>query len=125
MSRDQRVHDNWALLFAHQLSLENKKPLAVIFNLVPDFLEATIRQYGFMLQGLKEVEEALRIAIHLNDKYELDGRDPNGYIGIVWSIGDVHDHPWFERVVFGKIRYMNRNGAKNKFNIEVYIKYFS
>ncbi len=59
MSRDQRVHDNWALLFAQQLAIEKKKPLAVIFNLVPDFLEATIRQYGFMLKGLQEVEAEL------------------------------------------------------------------
>lgn len=56
MSRDQRAHDNWALLYAQQLALENKKPLLVLFNLVPDFLEATIRQYGFMLKGLQEVE---------------------------------------------------------------------
>ena len=59
MSRDQRVHDNWALIFAQQLALEKKLPLLVIFNLVPDFLEATIRQYGFMLKGLKEVEKEL------------------------------------------------------------------
>ena len=60
MSRDQRVHDNWALLFAQQLALEKKKSLVVIFNLVPDFLEATIRQYGFMLNGLMEVESELK-----------------------------------------------------------------
>ena len=45
MSRDQRVHDNWALLFAQKLALGKKKSLVVIFNLVPDFLEATIRIY--------------------------------------------------------------------------------
>ncbi len=67
-------------------------------------------------------EEALRISIYLNDKYELDGRDPNGYTGCAWSIGGVHDRPWFERPIYGKIRYMNRNGAKNKFDIEGYIK---
>jgi len=70
-------------------------------------------------------EEALRIAIYLNDKYELDGRDPNGYTGCAWSIGGVHDRPWFERPVYGKIRYMNRNGAKNKFDIESYIRKFN
>lgn len=59
MSRDQRVHDNWALLFAQQLTIEKKKPLVVLFNLVLDFLEATIRQYGFMLKGLQEVESEL------------------------------------------------------------------
>jgi len=59
MSRDQRAHDNWALLFAQELALKNNKPLAVIFNLIPNFLEATIRQYGFMLKGLQEVESEL------------------------------------------------------------------
>ena len=59
MSRDERVHDNWALLFAQKLASEKKRSLVVIFNLVPDFLEATIRQYGFMLKGLLEVEAEL------------------------------------------------------------------
>jgi deoxyribodipyrimidine photo-lyase len=69
-------------------------------------------------------EEALDIAIYLNDKYELDGRDPNGYTGIAWSIGGVHDRAWFERPVFGKIRYMNYNGCKSKFNVRAYIDKF-
>jgi deoxyribodipyrimidine photo-lyase len=70
-------------------------------------------------------KEALKIAIYLNDKYELDGRDPNGYAGIAWSIGGIHDRPWFERPVYGKIRYMNRNGAEKKFDIKSYIANFS
>lgn len=93
----------------------------------------TGKMHGYMrmywakkiLEWSKSPEEALKIAIDLNDKYELDGRDPNGYTGIAWSIGGVHDRPWFERAVFGKIRYMNRSGAKNKFDIEAYIKKFN
>ena len=72
MSRDQRVHDNWALLFAQQLALEKKRPLSVIFNLVPDFLEATIRQYGFMVKGLKEVERELKADTKLKKEFESD-----------------------------------------------------
>jgi hypothetical protein len=60
-------------------------------------------------------------SIYLNDKYELDGRDPNGYAGIAWSIGGVHDRAWFERPVFGQIRYMNANGCKAKFDTDAYI----
>ena len=56
MSRDQRVNDNWALLFAQELALERKVPLGVVFSLAPRFLNATSRQYGFMLKGLREVE---------------------------------------------------------------------
>ena len=55
MSRDQRVHDNWALLFAQQLALKKKNELIVVFTLVPEFLGVTLRQYDFMLKGLMEI----------------------------------------------------------------------
>ena len=70
----------------------------------------------------KDVTTAQKQAIYLNDKYFLDGRDPNGYVGIAWSMGGVHDRAWFERPIFGQIRYMNYNGAKNKFDIKKYIE---
>ncbi|MEW6411305.1 MAG: deoxyribodipyrimidine photo-lyase [Candidatus Zixiibacteriota bacterium] len=66
-------------------------------------------------------EKALDTAIYLNDKYELDGCDPNGYTGIAWSIGGVHDRPWFEHEIFGKVRYMSYSGANRKFDIVTYI----
>lgn len=56
-----------------------------------------------------------------NDKYEIDGRDPNGYVGCAWSIGGVHDQGWKERPVFGKIRYMNYAGCERKFNVAAFI----
>jgi len=65
---------------------------------------------------------AMEVAIYLNDKYELDGRDPNGYVGVAWSIGGVHDRAWTERDIFGKVRYMNRNGCERKFDVDEYIK---
>lgn len=74
-----------------------------------------------ILEWSKSPQEALDIAIFLNDKYSLDGRDPNGYTGCAWSIGGIHDRAWAERPVFGKIRYMNYNGCKRKFNVDVYI----
>lgn len=88
------------------------------------------KMHGFMrmywakkiLEWTGSPEEAQHIAIYLNDKYELDGRDPNGYTGIAWSIGGVHDRAWFERDIFGKIRYMNFNGCKRKFDVNRYIK---
>mgnify|MGYP003316575619 FL=1 len=71
------------------------------------------KMHGFMrmywakkiLEWTPDPEVALQTAIDLNDKYELDGRDPNGYTGIAWSIGGIHDRPWFERPVFGKVRF--------------------
>ena len=53
MSRDQRVHDNWALLYAQQEAQKRNVPFAVIFSLVPKYLEASIRMYGFMLRGCR------------------------------------------------------------------------
>jgi deoxyribodipyrimidine photo-lyase len=53
MSRDQRVQDNWALLYAQRLALKLKRPLHVCFCLVPKFLGATIRHFGFMLKGIQ------------------------------------------------------------------------
>lgn len=77
-----------------------------------------------ILEWTKTPQQAFDIALYLNDKYELDGRDPNGYVGILWSIGGVHDRPWPERKVFGTIRYMNYNGMKKKFKIQKYIDKF-
>ena len=75
-----------------------------------------------ILEWTESPESALEIAIYLNDKYELDGRDSNGYAGIAWSVGGVHDRPWNERPVFGKIRYMSYSGCKRKFDIKSYIQ---
>jgi deoxyribodipyrimidine photo-lyase len=75
-----------------------------------------------ILEWTENPSDAMEIAIELNDKYELDGRDPNGYAGIAWSIGGVHDRPWFERDIFGQIRYMNRSGCEKKFDVNKYIK---
>lgn len=58
--------------------------------------------------------------IFLNDKYELDGRDPNGFTGCAWSVMGIHDMGWKEREVFGKIRYMNYAGCKRKFDVQVF-----
>jgi deoxyribodipyrimidine photo-lyase len=75
-----------------------------------------------ILEWTPSPEQAMETAIYLNDKYELDGRDPNGYTGIAWAIGGVHDRAWTERPVYGKIRYMNYNGAKRKFDVATYIR---
>ncbi len=111
---------------------ENAKTHEDLWNAAQIELINTGKMHGYMrmywakkiLEWSETPEEALRIAIYLNDKYELDGRDPNGYAGCAWAIGGVHDRAWNERPVFGKIRYMNRNGCKRKFNIEQYIKKF-
>ena len=67
-----------------------------------------------ILEWTPDPEDAFALSIELNDRYELDGCDPNGYTGVAWCYG-LHDRPWVERPVFGKVRYMNANGIKRKF----------
>jgi len=74
-----------------------------------------------ILEWSASPEQALEIAICLNDRYELDGRDPNAYTGIAWSLGGLHDRAWKEREIYGKIRYMSSEGCKRKFDVEAYI----
>jgi len=89
----------------------------------------TGKMHGFLrmywakkiLEWTSSPAEALKIAIYLNDKYELDGRDPNGYVGCMWSIGGIHDQGWGERPIFGKIRYMNYEGCKRKFDVKKFV----
>ena len=75
-----------------------------------------------ILEWSETPEAALSAAIALNDRFQLDGRDVNGYAGIAWSIGGVHDRPWAERPVFGTVRYMSFGGAKSKFDVAAYIE---
>ncbi len=74
-----------------------------------------------ILEWTASPEEAMETAVYLNDRYELDGRDPNGYAGIAWSIGGVHDRAWNERKIFGKVRYMSYNGCRSKFDVKACI----
>jgi len=66
-------------------------------------------------------EEAFATALALNDKYELDGRDPNGFTGVAWCFGK-HDRPWQDRPIFGMVRYMNDKGLRRKFDIDQYVR---
>jgi len=87
------------------------------------------KMHGYMRMywGKKIIEwsespsDAYDTCIRLNDMYELDGRDPNGYAGVAWCFGK-HDRAWGERKIFGKVRYMNAMGLKRKFNIDAYVE---
>jgi deoxyribodipyrimidine photo-lyase len=89
----------------------------------------TGKMHGYMrmywgkkiLEWSKTPEQAFATALYLNNKYELDGRDPNSYTGIAWCFGK-HDRPWKERPIFGKIRYMNDQGLQRKFDIDRYVQ---
>jgi deoxyribodipyrimidine photo-lyase len=74
-----------------------------------------------ILEWSPSVATAYQRAVWLNDRYELDGRDPNGYAGIAWAIVGKHDRPWFERPVFGEVRYMSLASTGRKFDSKNYI----
>lgn len=78
-----------------------------------------------ILEWTSGAQEAIDIALTLNDRYELDGRDSNGVAGVMWSICGVHDRAWNERDVFGKIRYMNYNGCKRKFDVKAFVEKYT
>jgi deoxyribodipyrimidine photo-lyase len=98
------------------------------WNAAQDEMRYTGKMHGYMrmywgkkiLEWSESPEEGFRIALVLNNRYELDGRDPNGFAGVAWCFGK-HDRAWQERPVFGKIRYMNANGLKRKFDADRYV----
>jgi deoxyribodipyrimidine photo-lyase len=75
-----------------------------------------------ILEWSRTAAEAHQSAVRLNDKYELDGREPNGYAGIAWAIVGKFDRPWFERPIFGQIRYMSGASTGKKFDSKKYIQ---
>ncbi len=89
----------------------------------------TGKMHGYMrmywgkkiLEWSASPEEGFNIALALNNKYELDGRDPNAFAGVAWCFGQ-HDRAWGERPVYGKVRYMNATGLKRKFDIQAYVE---
>ena len=89
--------------------------------------DGKIHNYLRMLWGKKILEwsasprEALEVLIHLNNKYALDGRNPNSYSGIFWCLGR-YDRPWFpERPIFGTIRYMSSDNTRRKLDLKPYL----
>lgn len=93
--------------------------------------EGTIHNYLRMLWGKKILEwtadprEALQIMLELNNRYALDGRDPNSSTGIMWVLGR-HDRPWGpERPIFGKVRYMSSDNTRRKMSVTEYVRRYS
>jgi deoxyribodipyrimidine photo-lyase len=87
-----------------------------------------MHNYMRMYWGKKIIEwsrtpmDAFQSTLFLNNRYFIDGRDPNSYTGVAWLYG-VHDRPWKERPIFGKIRYMAASGLERKCDIAAYVKW--
>lgn len=85
------------------------------------FMHNYMRMYWAkkILEWSATPQQAFATTLALNNKYFLDGRDPNSYANVAWCYG-LHDRAWTERPVFGKIRYMNANGLNRKFDMAAY-----
>lgn len=113
--------------------LEHAKTHDELWNAAQREMVRTGKMHGYMrmywakkiLEWTPDAQTAIQYAITLNDTYSLDGYDPNGYTGIMWSIGGIHDRPWFQRPVYGTIRYMSFSGLAKKFDINEYIAKWS
>ena len=108
---------------------ENAETHDPYWNAAQKEMMLTGKMHGYMrmywgkkiLEWSRNPQTGFRIALELNNKYELDGRDPNAFAGVAWCFGK-HDRAWGERPVFGKIRYMNAGGLKRKFNADAYVE---
>ncbi len=108
--------------------LENAETHDPFWNAAQQEMVKYGKMHGYMrmywgkkiLEWSSTPEEAYRTALVLNNRYELDGRDANGYAGVAWCFGK-HDRPWKERPVFGTVRYMNANGLSRKFAMDRYL----
>ncbi|QJB56904.1 deoxyribodipyrimidine photo-lyase [Pseudodesulfovibrio sp. zrk46] len=109
---------------------EQAKTHSGLWNAAQQQLLKTGFMHGYMrmfwakkiLEWSASPEDAHAIALRLNDRYQLDGRDPNGYVGVLWSVAGLHDRAWKTRSVYGSIRYMNENGCRRKFNVDEYCR---
>ena len=99
---------------------------AQIQLLTTGYIHGYMRMYWGkkILEWTPGYKDGIEIALYLNNKYQLDGRNPNSYVGILWCFG-LHDRAWRERSIYGKIRYMNDNGLRRKFDIERYVNFFN
>jgi deoxyribodipyrimidine photo-lyase len=90
---------------------------------ITGFMHNYMRMYWAkkILEWQPDPEKAFDLTLSLNNRCFLDGRDPNSYVGVAWNYG-LHDRPWTERPIFGKIRYMAASGLERKCDISAYVR---
>ena len=127
----QRKHAQDARQYLYnERQLENAETHDPLWNAAQKEMVLTGWMHGYLrmywakkiLEWTESPQLAYQIAVGLNDRYELDGRDPNGYAGIAWAIVGKHDRAWGpERPIYGKIRYMSYASTSRKFDSKAYI----
>jgi deoxyribodipyrimidine photo-lyase len=133
--------DSWALTTLREHARDRRDPTYTLeqmergetYDELWNAAQLHMIQYGWMhnymrmywakkiLEWSPSPQKAFEWTVYMNDKYFLDGRDPNGYAGAAWSIVGKFDRAWFERPIFGKIRYMSGASTGRKFNSKRYI----
>ncbi len=128
--RSLQEHEGDRREFVYTLEdLEGAKTHDPYWNAAQREMTGMGKMHGYMrmywgkkiLEWSPSPEEGLKNALYLNNKYEIDGRDPNGFAGVAWCWGK-HDRPWQKRPIFGNIRYMNAAGLKRKFDADGYVE---
>lgn len=122
------AHDKREHIYTSK-QFENAETHDIYWNSAQKEMLITGKMHGYMrmywgkkiLEWSRTPEEAFETTLYLNNKYELDGRDPNGFAGVAWCFGK-HDRPWTERPIFGMVRYMNAQGLQRKFAIDTYVQ---
>lgn len=130
-SLEKHQHDTRKIVYSIA-ELEHSLTHDPYWNAAQQEMVLSGKMHGYMrmywgkkiLEWSPTPEEAFQRCLYLNNKYELDGRDPNGYTGIAWCFGK-HDRAWKERPIFGKVRYMNDKGLKKKYDMEKYVQIVS
>lgn len=125
------VHSSDPRAYLYSLEeLEKSKTHDDLWNAAQLQVVTEGKMHGFLrmywakkiLEWTESPAVALQTAQYFNDKYALDGRDPNGFVGVGWSVMGIHDMGWKEREIFGKIRFMNYAGCKRKFKVADFVK---
>eukprot|EP00948_MAST-09A_sp_MAST-9A-sp1_P001108 g1108.t1 len=115
------------------LQLEQAETKDPLWNAAQNQMVRDGKMHGFMrmywakkiLEWTSSPSYAFKTALYLNDRYSIDGKDPNGYVGCAWSIAGLHDQGWREREIFGKVRYMNYKGCQRKFDVAKFEKKYA
>jgi deoxyribodipyrimidine photo-lyase len=127
MTMNEHLQDQRPYLYTKQ-ELEYSHTHDPYFNAAMKEMRDTGYMHNYMrmywakkiIEWMPTYQEAYETTISLNNKYFIDGRDPNSYASVAWVYGK-HDRAWTERAVFGKLRYMNEQGLLRKFNIKGYV----
>lgn len=126
---DQHRSDPRPILYS-AAQLEHAETHDPLWNAAQREMVITGRMHNYLrmywakkiLEWSPDPETAFEVALDLNDRFEMDGRDPNGYVGIAWSVGGLHDRPWPERPIFGTVRFMSFDSTRRKFHCDLYIR---